>query len=235
MSKPVACADCGLRDVCLPVGFTSAELDRLDTLIATHRTVHRGESLFRCGDSFFAIFAVRAGFFKTCVSLEDGRDQVTGFQMPGELLGFDGIGTDEYTCTAIALADSQVCVIHYARLDDLAREFPELRRQFHRAMSQEIVRDQGMMLMLSSMRSDERVAAFLLSLSGRLNSRGLSPSAMELHMSRQEIGTYLGLTLETVSRCFSRLRGDGVVDVCLRSIRILDEQALRKLVPVVQH
>ena len=225
-----ACARCNLRELCLPVGLSATDLERLDTLVTTRRTVRRGETLFRRDDSFASIYAVRSGFFKTTVSTEDGRDQVTGFQMTGELLGLDGIGDAAHNCDAVALEDSQVCVIPYARLEELAQEFTELQRQFHRVMSREIVRDHGVMLLLSSMTAEERVAAFLLNLASRPEARGFSPSAFVLRMTRAEIGAYLGLKLETVSRCFSRFHEDGVLDVRQREVRIVDAAALRRLV-----
>jgi CRP/FNR family transcriptional regulator len=226
----VACSNCNLRELCLPVGFSGRELERLDGLVATRRSVRRGEALFRDGAPFEAVYAVRTGFFKTRVSTEDGREQVTGFQMAGELLGLDGISTDHHTCDAIALEDSQVCVIPYAHLEQLSREFTDLQRQFHRIMSREIVCDHGVMLLLGSMRAEQRMAAFLLNLAQRLQARGFSPSSLVLRMTREEIGTYLGLKLETVSRCFSKLQDDGILEVRTRQIRILDHEALRKLV-----
>lgn len=228
-SPAIACSSCNLRELCLPAGFTAQQLKRLDTLVEARRTVRRGTTLFRCGDRFEALYAVRTGFFKTRVSTDDGRDQVTGFQMAAELLGLDGIGSDRYRCDAVAIEDSQVCVIGYHPLEKLMREFSALQRQFHKVMSREIVRDQGVMLLLGSMRAEERVAAFLLNLSQRMQARGFSPSALVLRMTREEIGTYLGLTLETVSRCFSRLHDDGVLDVRQRHIRIVDGVALHKL------
>ncbi|MET0519081.1 MAG: fumarate/nitrate reduction transcriptional regulator Fnr [Burkholderiaceae bacterium] len=226
----VACSSCNLRELCLPVGFSPEELKRLDALVARRRMLHRGETLFRSGEPFEAVYAVRTGFFKTRITSEDGRDQVTGFQMAGELLGLDGISTDQHSCDAVALEDSQVCVIPYAQLEELAREFGELQRQFHKVMSREIVREHGVMLLLGSMRAEERLAAFLLNLAHRLKARGFSPSALVLRMSREEIGTYLGLKLETVSRCFSRFQEDGVLQVKQRQIRILDPAALERLV-----
>jgi CRP/FNR family transcriptional regulator len=225
----VACSNCNLRELCLPVGFSEPELDRLDSLVATRRTVHRGESLFRSGDAFESLYAVRTGFFKTRISSEDGRDQVTGFQMAGELLGLDGIGTDQHTCDAVALEDSQVCVIPYGQLEYLSREFTDLQRQFHKIMSREIVRDHGVMLLLGSMRAEERLAAFLLNLTKRLQARGFSPSSLVLRMTREEIGTYLGLKLETVSRCFSKFQEDGILLVRQRQIQVLDPAGLHKL------
>jgi CRP/FNR family transcriptional regulator len=226
----VACSSCNLRELCLPVGFSPQELQRLDALVATRRSVHRGDTLFRCGDRFDAVYAVRTGFFKTRVSSEDGRDQVTGFHMAGELIGLDGIGTDLHTCDAVALEDSQVCVIPYGQLESLSREFTDLQRQFHKVMSREIVRDHGVMLLLGSMRAEERLAAFLLNLTQRLKARGFSPTALVLRMTREEIGTYLGLKLETVSRCFSRFQDEGLLEVKHRNVRILDQEALEKLV-----
>jgi len=226
----VACSSCNLRELCLPIGLSRPDLDRLDGLVAQRKTVPRGQALFRSGEAFRTIYAVRTGFFKTCVSTPDGRDQVTGFQMAGELLGLDGIGTDQHHCDAVALEDSQVCVIPYSQLEDLSREFTELQRQFHKIMSREIVRDHGVMLLLGSMRAEERLAAFLLNLSQRLKARGFSSSALVLRMTREEIGSYLGLKLETVSRAFSRFQEDGLLAVKQRSIRIVDEESLRKLV-----
>ncbi len=226
----VACSNCNLRELCLPVGFNEQELQRLDSLVTARRGVRRGDMLFRAGDGFDSLFAVRTGFFKTRVSSEEGRDQVTGFQMAGELLGLDGISTDRHTCDAVALEDSQVCVIPYGQLEALSREFTDLQRQFHRIMSREIVRDQGVMLLLGSMRAEARLAAFLLNLTQRLQVRGFSASSLVLRMTREEIGTYLGLKLETVSRCFSKFQDDGVLRVKQRQIDVLDAAALRELV-----
>jgi CRP/FNR family transcriptional regulator len=227
-SVPAACSTCNLRELCLPVGFSAPDLERLDGLVTQRRSVPRGEALFRSGDSFEAMYAVRAGFFKTRVMSEDGREQVTGFQMAGELLGLDGICDNTHACDAVALEDSQVCVISYGKLEELSREFAELQRQFHRIMSREIVRDHTVMLLLGGMRAEERVAAFLLNLTQRLQARGFSHSSLVLRMSREEIGTYLGLRLETVSRCFSKFQTDGVLQVKDRQIQVLDHAALQR-------
>jgi CRP/FNR family transcriptional regulator len=226
----VACSSCNLRELCLPVGMSNEQLDQVDRMVATRRSVQRGEPLFRAGDVFLSLYAVRTGFFKTCVSSEDGRDQVTGFQMAGELLGLDGIGSERHTCDAVALEDSQVCVIPYAKLEDLTREVSDLQREFHKIMSREIVRDHGVMVLLGSMRAEERLATFLLNLTQRLKARGFSPSSLVLRMTREEIGTYLGLKLETVSRCFSKFHDDGILEVRARQVRIVDLEALERLV-----
>jgi CRP/FNR family transcriptional regulator len=226
----VACSSCNLRELCLPVGMSNQQLERLDDIVATRRTVARGEALFHVGDAFTALYAVRTGFFKTCVSSEDGRDQVTGFQMAGELLGLDGIGTDRHTCDALALEDSQVCIIPFHQLEELSRELSDLQRHFHKIMSREIVRDHGVMLLLGSMRAEERLAAFLLNLTQRLRTRGFSSSSLILRMTREEIGSYLGLKLETVSRAFSRFQDEGILTVKQRQIEVLDPDALQRLV-----
>ena len=226
----VACSNCNLRELCMPVGLNDSEMQRLDDLVATRRKINRGAALFRSGEKFNSLYAIRTGFFKTCVTLEDGRDQVTGFQMAGELLGIDGIGTDQHTCDAVALEDSEVCVIPYARLDELSRKFDVLHHHFHKVMSREIVRDHGVMLLLGSMKAEERLAAFLVNLTQRLQARGYSSSEGILRMTREEIGSYLGLKLETVSRTFSRFQDDGLMDVKQRQIRILDQPRLRELV-----
>ena len=226
----VACSSCNLRELCLPVGMSTEQMLKLDSLVATRRTVPRGDTLFRSGEDFQSLYAVRTGFFKTCVASEDGRDQVTGFQMAGELLGLDGIGTERHTCDAVALEDSQVCVIPFHQLEDLSREVSDLQRQFHRIMSREIVREHGVMLLLGSMRAEERLAAFLLNLTQRLQSRGFSASALVLRMTREEIGSYLGLKLETVSRTFSKFQDDGLLEVKQRQIQILDQDGLQRLV-----
>lgn len=225
-----ACSGCNLRELCLPVGIEASELERLDTLVSARRKVARGEALFRSGDAFESIHAVRVGFFKTCVASEDGREQVTGFHMTGELLGFDGIHGERHSCDAIALEDSQVCVIPFGRLEAMSREMPGLQRQVHRILSREIVRDHGVMLLLGSMRAEERLAAFLLNITQRLRARGFSATTMVLRMTRQEIGSYLGMKLETVSRTLSRFDADGVLEVRQRQIRVVDEGALRELI-----
>jgi CRP/FNR family transcriptional regulator, anaerobic regulatory protein len=226
----VACAGCNLRELCLPVGMSGEQLERLDAIVSNRRQIPRGTALFRSGEPFASLYAVRLGFFKTCVAAEDGREQVTGFQMAGELLGLDGIGTDRHTCDAVALEDSQVCVIPYHQLEHLSRELSDLQRQFHKIMSREIVRDHGVMLLLGSMRAEERLAAFLLNLTQRLRARGYSGSSLVLRMTREEIGSYLGLKLETVSRAFSRFQEDGLLAVKQRQIEVLDSDGLKALV-----
>ncbi len=229
-SCKVMCSSCNLREICLPVGLTQEELVHVDNrLVAVRRKVARGETLFRAGDRFDSVFAVWTGFFKTCVSSNQGRDQVTGFQMGGELIGLDGIGSGRHEVDAVALEDSQVCVIPYGELEKLAREVVSLQQQFHKIMSREIVRDHGVMLLLGSMHAEERVAAFLLNLTHRLRARGFSASSVLLRMSREEIGSFLGLKLETVSRTFSKFQANGLLFVRQRQIQITDPVGLQQL------
>lgn len=226
----VACSNCNLRELCMPVGLSETDLTRLDDLVATRRKIKRGTSLFTNGDRFSALYAIRTGFFKTCIATEDGRDQVTGFQMAGEIIGLDGIVGERHTCDAIALEDAEVCVMPFDRIEELSREVTALQSHVHKIMSREIVREHGVMLLLGSMRAEERLAAFLLNLVQRLHARGFSQSELVLRMTREEIGSYLGLKLETVSRTFSKFVEDGIVEVKQRHVRILDTEALRRLV-----
>lgn len=225
----VACSNCNMREMCMPVGLTQEEMERLDQIVSTRRKVSRGHALFHSGDPFTAIYAIRTGFFKTALTAEDGRDQVTGFQMAGELIGLDGLSTYTHICDAIALEDAEVCVLNYDRIESLSRDFPILQRHVHRMMSREIVRDQGVMMLLGSMRAEERLAAFLLNLTQRLHARGFSSSELVLRMTREEIGSYLGLKLETVSRTFSKFQDDGILRVKQRHIRIVDLDGLMAL------
>ncbi|KAB2928466.1 MAG: fumarate/nitrate reduction transcriptional regulator Fnr [Dechloromonas sp.] len=224
-----ACSSCNLRELCLPFGLNLEELERLDDLVSTRRRIKRGDHLYRAGEPFDSIYAIRSGFFKTDVLLEDGRDQVTGFQMAGELLGLDGISTEHHTCNAIALEDSETCSFPFSRLEGLSREIHTLQHHFHKVMSREIVRDHGVMMLLGTMRAEERLAAFLLNLSQRFTARGFSHAEFYLRMTREEIGSYLGLKLETVSRAFSRFQEEGYIAVQQKHIRILDVNGLKAL------
>lgn len=214
----------------MPLGLNESEMERVDEVVATRRKVARGDNLFRNGDKFNALYAIRTGFFKTRISAEDGRDQVTGFQMAGEIIGLDGIVSDQHTCDAVALEDAEVCVMPFDRIEELSREITSLQRHVHKIMSREIVRENGVMLLLGSMRAEERLAAFLLNLVQRLHARGFSQSELVLRMTREEIGSYLGLKLETVSRTFSKFVEDGIVEVKQRHVRILNPDGLKLIV-----
>ena len=213
----------------MPIGFSPDDMQRLDEVVATRRRIKQGDRIFSSEDPFTSLYAIRIGFFKTCISSEDGREQVTGFQMAGEIMGLDGIVNDHHTCNAIALEDAEVCVMPFANVEELSREFPVLQRHVHKIMSREIVRENGVMMLLGNMRAEERLATFLLNLVQRLHARGFSQSELVLRMTRDEIGSYLGLKLETVSRTFSKFSEDGIIEVKHRYVRILQPDALKKI------
>lgn len=226
-----SCAECKLQAHCLPAGLDAGERDRIDSLMSRRIRIQRGEALYGNGDTFVSLYTVRTGFFKTSVCCDSGREQVTGFQMAGEILGLDGILTGQHQSDAVALEDAEVCAMRFDRLELLSREIPAMQHHLHQLMSREIVRDHGMMLLLGGMRAEERLASFLLNLAGRLQSRGFSANEFVLRMTREEIGSYLGLKLETISRAFSRLAALGIIEVQQKHIRILD---LRQLEHVEQ-
>ena len=226
----VACSNCNLRELCMPVDLSPADLQRIDTLVGSRRKVKRGESLYQLGAEFKSLFAIRSGVFKTSVTIEDGREQVTGFQMAGEIMGLDGIVSDRHTCDAVALENAEVCVMPFNEIEMLSREVSALQHHVHKIMSREIVREHSVMMMLGSMRAEERLAAFLLNLTQRLHARGFSRSELVLRMTREEIGSYLGLKIETVSRTFSKFVDEGILEVKQKNLRILKPDALQQLV-----
>ncbi len=213
----------------MPVGFNADEMKKIDEVVEKRRRIKQGELLFSNGETFTSLYAIRTGFFKTCVTSADGREQVTGFQMAGEIIGMDGIVSDHHNCNAVALEDAEVCVMPFANVEDLSRELPSLQRHVHKIMSREIVRENGVMMLLGNMRAEERLAAFLLNLVQRLHARGLSQSELVLRMTREEIGSYLGLKLETVSRAFSKFSEDGIIEVKQRYVKIIAPEALKKI------
>jgi CRP/FNR family transcriptional regulator len=229
------CSTCHLRDLCLPCGLTGSEAESLDGLMFGRRRVAAGEVLYREGDRFEFIFAVRTGTFKSCLTLSDGREQVSGFHMPGELMGLDGVANGKHASTSIALEDTEVCAIPYSALNQLAAQGSNLQGIVSRLMSREIVREHSLMLLLGSMNAEERLTAFLLNVSQRLKARGYSPSEFHLRMSRAEIGSFLGMKLETVSRTFSALQQRKLLEVDKRHIRILDLDRLTRCFETAIH
>ncbi len=219
-----------MRELCLPVGLSTDELKQLDALVGHRIKLKKGDSLYRAGDPFTALYATRLGSLKTTVLAEDGREQVSGYHMLGDIIGLDGIGTDQHGCQAVALEDTEVCVLPFERLEALARELPALQRNLYQFLSREISRDHNIMLLLGSMRAEERLSVFLLNLSDRYRRRGYSSTEFVLRMTREEIGSYLGLKLETVSRLFSRFQEEGLIQVQGRAVKLLDIAALKELV-----
>jgi CRP/FNR family transcriptional regulator len=226
----VHCSNCSMRELCLPMGLEVADLERVDALLGTRIKLRKGETLYRDGETFTALYAIRIGSLKTTVLAEDGREQVSGYHMLGDIIGLDGIGTDRHGCQAVALEDTDVCVLPFERIEDVARSVPALQRNLHRLLSKEISRDQNVMLLLGSMRAEERLAVFLLSLAERYKRRGYSSTEYVLRMTREEIGSYLGLKLETVSRLFSRFQDEGLIQVQGRAVKLLDPIALKAII-----
>ncbi|MCI3950912.1 MAG: transcriptional regulator, Crp/Fnr family [Burkholderiales bacterium] len=225
-----ACSTCSLRELCLPAGLDEHELEKVDCMVKRRRPVRRGDRLYRSGAALDSLYAVRTGFMKSCVLHDDGREQVAGFHMMGDVIGLDAISSGRHLCDVMALEDSEVCEIPLARLQCLARDIPALQQHFHRILSREIVRDHGVMLLLGTMRAEERLAVFLLNLSQRFAARGYSPREFYLRMTREEIGSYLGLKLETISRALSRFHEQKLIEVRTKRVKILDMEALREMI-----
>jgi len=209
------------------MGLDEGDMNRLDQIIGRRRRIPKEGTLYRVGDSFTNLYAIRLGHFKTFQINQDGNQQITGFQMAGELLGMDAISTERHQCNAVALEDSEVCEIPFARLQDLFSDMPTLLRHFHRMMSQEITREQSVMLLLGSMRAEQRFAAFLTNLSSRYAMRGYSSTQFQLRMGREEIGNYLGLTIESISRLLSKFKKQGLIKVSNRDLEIIDLPTLK--------
>ena len=222
------CSKCSIRELCLPVGLDPQALRQLDAVVTDRVGLKKGDALYRSGEPFTALYAIRLGSCKTTVLSEDGREQVSGYHMLGDLLGLDGIAHERHQCGAVALEDSEVCVLPFRKLEELARSVPALQHNLHQFLSREIGREQKLMLLLGTMRAEERLAAFLVNLAERHWQRGYSSSEFVLRMSRDEIGNYLGLTLETVSRSFSRFRKQGLLEVQGRNVKLLDLAALKR-------
>lgn len=225
----VACSSCNLRQLCLPVGLDPDDIERLDALLNLRQRIQAGQHVYRAGTAFHSLYAIRSGVFKLYRLSAEGKEQVMGFYLPGELFGLGGISTGSYALSAVALEDSHVCEVPFARLEELAQEIPALQRQIYRLLSTEILQDWDAMSVLGSMQAEARLAAFLQDLSERLQRRGFSPTQLHLSMSREEIGNYLGMKLETVSRTFSKLQKDGLVTVERRMLTILDMPGLKRL------
>ena len=229
-SRHVTCSTCNMRELCLTSGLCPTDLERAEKIVHARRRIKRGEILFNAGDPFGPIYAIRTGFFKSSVIDNEGREQVTGFFMGGELLGMEGIGSGRYNATAAALEDSEICIMPFSLIEEMSHEVRPLQRHLHAVLAREIVRDHGVMMLLGSMRAEERLAVFLLNLSQRFTVRGYSQSEFYLRMTREEIGSYLGLKLETVSRVFSRFQEAALVSVQQKHIRIIDIPGLRRIV-----
>lgn len=228
-SVKVACSDCSLQQLCLPIGISLNDVDQLDRIIKRRRPISRNANIFRLGDPFHALFAIRSGSVKTYTITEDGSEQITGFHLPGEIIGLDAINSEQHPCGAKALETTSVCEIPFERLEELSGVVPGLGRQLLRIMSREIQADDELLTLLGKKSAEERLAALLLSLSSRYRQRGFSHKEFYLSMSRNDIGNYLGLAVETVSRLFSRFQQQHLILVQHKHIRLEDIEQLSTL------
>lgn len=226
----VACQNCSLSSLCLPMGLSPADVDRLEAIIKRSRPLRRGDHLFEIDAPFRSLYAVKTGSIKTYTIAPDGSEQVLGFHLPGDLVGLDAIQNEQHRCSARVLETSSVCELPFNRLEELASHIPSLQHQLFRLLSKEISQESNMQALLGRSPADERLASFLLSLSERYRNRGFSPREFNLSMSRQEIGSYLGLALETVSRLFTRFQDEGMLRVERKHIEIVDLDRLKAMV-----
>ncbi|WP_396586876.1 fumarate/nitrate reduction transcriptional regulator Fnr [Bermanella sp. R86510] len=223
------CSTCSLSSLCLPIALDNKDLDALDRIIKRGRPLQKGETLFKQGDAFKAVYAIRTGAIKTYTVAPSGEEQITGFHLASEIVGLSGYSEETYPLTAKALETTTVCELPLERLEVLCDEIPGLRKQMMRNMSGEIRQDQQMMLQLSKKSADERLAYFLLDLSSRFERRGFSPKTFRLSMSRVDISNYLGLAVETVSRIFTRMQKSELISTEGKEVTLLDISGLNKL------
>jgi CRP/FNR family transcriptional regulator len=226
----VSCNACALRGACLSSDFSAAEIGAFEDLAQVKRRLRAGQHLYRTGESADSLFVVRSGFMKSSVVTPDGREQVTQFHMMGDLTGLAAMGRGEHTTDTVALEDTEVCEIPFAALQRLAARVPALQQRLYCLMAEEIEAERDALVLLGTMRAEERVASFLLDLGNRYHALGFSASRFVLRMSRADMGSYLGLRLETVSRLLSRFQVEGLLRVEGRSVQILDAEGLRSLI-----
>ena len=225
----VSCSNCNLAELCLPRGLEEGDLEKLESIIKRAQPLQRGDYLFRTGDQFHAIYAIRSGVVMEYKTTSGGDEQILGFHLPGELLGLDAIEKEKHVCMALALETSSFCTIPFSRLEEMCHLLPGLQNQMYRLMSRELSTENESLLLLGKKSAEEKVATFLINLSTRLHLLGYSATEFRLPMSRQEIGNYLGLTIETVSRIFSRLQNEKYISVDRKQIQITDLDALHNL------
>lgn len=226
---PIACNDCGIYGLCREVNGHDADLSMLDTIVKSRRQLKRGELLYRIGEPRRAVYAIRSGSVKTYVSTNDGRMQITGFRITGELLGLDSIVAGHYTSEARVLETTMVCEVPVDALQAHSDAMPSVNQQMLKIMSQELVDYQELMLLLGTKSADERLATFLLNFSGRLKNRNYSPTKFNLSMSRSDIGNYLGMAEATVCRVFSRFQDEGLLMTMRRQVQLCDLSRLEHI------
>ena len=226
---PIACTNCGVYKLCQPVGLNGADMALLDNIFNRMEVYKRGQVLFRPGDRFDYVYAIRSGTVKTSVSSDDGRVQITGFHIAGELLGLSALASEKYNCEARALETLSVCKVNAAHLNELAQTTPSIQYQMLKIMSTQIHQNEELMHLLGTRRAEERLAAYLLVLSRRFASRNYSPTQFRLSMSRKDIGSYLGMAEETVIRILTRFSEDGLITTERRNIHLKDIDRLNAI------
>ncbi len=219
---PIACRYCGIYNLCLPLGLDSADMSLLESMVRRKEVFKRGQPLFRPGKRFDYIYAIRSGSVKSYLCTEDGRTQITGFHIAGELLGLSALAARRYTCEARALEATSVCRVDAAQFDELAQEIPSLQYQMLTIMSRQIRHDEELMLLLGKRSAEEKLAGYLVGLSKRYASRNYSRTEFRLSMSRGDIGNYLGIAEETVCRILARFREEKLITTYRRQIRLDD-------------
>ena len=227
--QPSNCHNCRMSALCLPLALDSSSLDRLDKVIERGRPIHKNKYIFHGGDPFRAVYAIRSGAVKSFCISDDGSEQVTGFYLPGEIFGWDGIDNNTHSNTATTLETTALCEIPFARFEEISRTMPILQKHFMRLMAKELTSDQELIGLLAKSSAEERVASLLLSLSSRLKRQHLSATQFRLPMSRADIGNYLGLTVETVSRVFSRFQSFDLILCDKKEIEIINLNRLSAL------
>ena len=225
------CKECSLVEICLPHGLNVSEVNALSEAIENKPIFQKGELIFKTGEQFKALYAVKSGSIKVSTVAVDGEEQVLGFYLPGELVGLDGIGIQKHVCNATALETTSLCEIPYEKIGDLCHQFRSLQSEIHSLMSKEISEDKALLLLLAKRNADERVVSFILSLSRRYRERGFSEIEFNLSMPRQDIANYLGLATETISRILGKLQDEGLLSVNRRLVTINDLARLKKIVP----
>ena len=226
----ISCSSCRLNALCLPIALEKSEIHQLDDIVQRNRPYKKGDHLYRQADRFKSVYAVRSGSFKTYMLGTNGQGRVTGFYLPGEIIGMDGIAGEQYTNSAMALEHSSICEIPFTQLEQLSVQLPSLQHHFFAIMGNEITKDQQIHTLLSGYTAEERTASFLLGLSNRFAKASFSPTNFLLPMTRSDIGEYLGLTVETISRIFTALQKKGLITVRNREIEILDLDVLQAIV-----
>ncbi len=226
---PITCKDCGVYQLCLPMGLNQSDTSLLDSIVKRKQVYKRGEVLYRVGQPFEYIYAVRSGSVKTYIFTDDGRVQITGFHIAGELIGLNDIDSRVYSCEARALETTSVCEVSIDRFQELVEKSPSIQYQMLKIMSGEIRHNQELMLLLGKKSAEERVATYLLSLSRRFERRNYSPAQFNLSMSRSDIGNYLGLAEETVCRVLARFQDEGLITSQRRQINLVDMDRLKNI------